>query len=46
MVGNLPTELLLAELRRLGAELPAMRPLDGLVAASREIERKFGVKVQ
>ena len=46
LVGNLPTEVLLAELKRLGAELPEFRPLDGLVAATREIERKFGTKVQ
>jgi hydroxymethylglutaryl-CoA lyase len=46
LVGNLPTEVLLAELKRLGAELPEMRPLDGLLAATREIERKFGTKVQ
>ena len=46
LVGNLPTEVLLEELKRLGAELPEMRPLEGLVAATREIERKFGTKVQ
>ncbi len=46
LVGNLPTEELLRVLRELGAELPEMRPLDGLIAASREIERKYGTKVQ
>jgi hydroxymethylglutaryl-CoA lyase len=46
LVGNLATEVLLAELKALGAELPEMRPLDGLTHASREIERKYGVRVQ
>ncbi|WP_263381562.1 hydroxymethylglutaryl-CoA lyase [Granulicella arctica] len=46
LVGNLATELLLAELKALGAELPELRPLDGLLHASHEIERKYGVRVQ
>ena len=46
LVGNVPTETLLAVLKELGAELPDMRPLDGLVTAAREIERKYGLKVQ
>ncbi len=46
LVGNVPTEVLLRVLRELGAELPEMRPLDGLIAASREIERKYGARVQ
>jgi hydroxymethylglutaryl-CoA lyase len=46
LVGNLATEVLLAELKALGAELPELRPIDGLVDASREIERKYGVRVQ
>ncbi len=46
LVGNVATEVLVAELRRLGAELPELGPLDGLLAASREIERKYGAKVQ
>ena len=46
LVGNLATESLLAELKALGAELPELRPLDGLLHASREIERKYGVRVQ
>jgi hydroxymethylglutaryl-CoA lyase len=46
LVGNLPTELLLATLKELGAELPDLRPLDGLVAASDEIARRFGTIVQ
>jgi len=46
LVENLATEILLAELKALGAELPELRPLDGLVQASLEIERKYGVRVQ
>jgi hydroxymethylglutaryl-CoA lyase len=46
LVGNLATESLLAELRRLGAKLPELRPLDGLIAAGAEIEKRFGAKVQ
>jgi hydroxymethylglutaryl-CoA lyase len=46
LVGNMATETLLAELKALGAELPPLRPLDGLIAASAEIARKYGAKVQ
>ncbi|WP_260704398.1 beta/alpha barrel domain-containing protein [Edaphobacter flagellatus] len=46
LVGNLPTEMVLEELRALGAELPPMRPLDGLQSASAEIARKYGAKAQ
>lgn len=46
LVGNLPTEMVLEELRELGAELPPMLPLDGLLSASAEISRKYGAKVQ
>jgi hydroxymethylglutaryl-CoA lyase len=46
LVGNVATETLLAELKALGAELPPLRPLDGLIAASAEIERKYGAHVQ
>lgn len=46
MVGNIATEVLLSELRDLGAELPPLQPLDGLVAGSAEIARKFGNRVQ
>ncbi len=46
LVGNLPTEVLVRVLRELGAEMPDLRPLDGLVAASAEIGRKFGIRVQ
>jgi len=46
LVGNVATELALAELRRLGAELPGLHPLDSLRAAAGEIERKFGLAIQ
>ena len=46
LVGNIATEDLLAELRSLGAILPELRPLDGLVTASAEIARRYGPKVQ
>jgi hydroxymethylglutaryl-CoA lyase len=46
LLGNLATEAAVAELRQLGARLPLLSPLDGLVAASREIEKRFGGKLQ
>jgi hydroxymethylglutaryl-CoA lyase len=42
LVGNVATELAIAELERLGAELPPLQPLDGLLAASHAIAEKFG----
>jgi hydroxymethylglutaryl-CoA lyase len=46
LVGNIPTETLIAVLTELGAELPELGPFDGLIAASEEIGRKFGGRVQ
>jgi hydroxymethylglutaryl-CoA lyase len=46
LVGNVATEVLLAELKALGAELEPLRPLDGLIAASAEIASKYGARVQ
>jgi hydroxymethylglutaryl-CoA lyase len=46
MMGNVATEALLAELKRLGAELPEMRPIESLVAANAEIVRRYGRPVQ
>jgi len=46
MVGNLATELAMTELRRLGADLPELAPLDGIVSASESIARKFGAAIQ
>jgi len=42
LVGNIATEIAVAELERLGAELPQLQPLDGLLVASRGIAEKFG----
>ena len=46
LVGNLATEIALAELGRLGATLPILRPLDSLVTASHAIRDKFAVPLQ
>jgi hydroxymethylglutaryl-CoA lyase len=46
LVGNLPTEMVLEELRALGAELPPLQPLESLQSMSAEIARKYGAKVQ
>lgn len=44
LVGNLATEIAIEELRRLGAVLPELAPLDALIAASRAMEQKYGSK--
>jgi hydroxymethylglutaryl-CoA lyase len=46
LVGNIPTETLIDVLKKLGAQLPELLPLDGLRYASAEIARKFGSAVQ
>ena len=46
LVGNLPTEMVLEELRALGAEVPPLQPLDSLQSMSEEIARRYGAKVQ
>jgi hydroxymethylglutaryl-CoA lyase len=46
LVGNVPTETLLAELNTLGAQTPKLRPLDEVIRESAEIARKFGPTVQ
>jgi hydroxymethylglutaryl-CoA lyase len=46
LVGNIPTETLLAELKALGADLPPLRPLDTLIKGSAEIQRIYGPRVQ
>jgi hydroxymethylglutaryl-CoA lyase len=43
---SIATELVLAELRNLGAELEDMRPVESLVHAAAEISRKYGARVQ
>jgi hydroxymethylglutaryl-CoA lyase len=42
LVGNVATEAALAELSRLGANLPLLRPLDELLAMGRRITDRFG----
>jgi hydroxymethylglutaryl-CoA lyase len=46
LVGNVPTEVALAELRRSGANLPAFGSLDLLIDASHDISSRFGLAVQ
>jgi hydroxymethylglutaryl-CoA lyase len=46
LVGNLPTEVLLATLKELGAELPELEPLDRLIVMSEEIGKRYGTAVQ
>lgn len=46
LVGNISTDLALAELERLGAPMPPIQPLQGLRAAASEIERMYGAAVQ
>lgn len=46
LVGNLPTEILIAELKSLGAEVPALHPLEPLIDASAELARAFGPRTQ
>jgi hydroxymethylglutaryl-CoA lyase len=41
LVGNLATEAALNELSRLGAKLPPLRPLDELLAMSRDLADRF-----
>jgi hydroxymethylglutaryl-CoA lyase len=43
LVGNIPTEILVAELRDLGANVPRLQPIDELIEASAEIERRFSM---
>lgn len=42
LVGNVATEAALAELEKLGANLPGLAPLDTLLAMSRAIADRFG----
>jgi hydroxymethylglutaryl-CoA lyase len=46
LVGNVPTELLLATLRQIGAQLPEIEPLERLLGMSAEMQRRFGLAVQ
>ena len=42
LVGNVATEAAIAELRRLGAELPRLGPLDHLLAMGHDLADRFG----
>jgi len=46
LVGNIPTEILLAELLTVGASVPAIGPLEPLIDASRDISNCFGSLTQ
>ncbi|HMG86995.1 MAG TPA: hypothetical protein VK574_14780 [Terracidiphilus sp.] len=46
LVGNIPTEILIAELLRNGATLPAFKSMDTLIEASNDIASRFGSAVQ
>ena len=46
LVGNIPTEELIAELTRCGAKLPRLGPLDAVLQANAEISSRFGAPVQ
>jgi hydroxymethylglutaryl-CoA lyase len=43
LVGNIPTEILVAELRELGSHIPRLQPLDELMQAAVEVDRRFRV---
>ena len=46
LVGNLATEIAVAELQRLGAELPRLHSLDSLRAAAHEIGQRYSPPIQ
>jgi hydroxymethylglutaryl-CoA lyase len=46
LVGNIPTEKLLKVLGELGAELPELLPLDGLIHLNADIARTYGAARQ
>jgi hydroxymethylglutaryl-CoA lyase len=46
LVENLPTELLVDTLRKLGVEMPEFEPLDRLVMTSRALEKRYSAAVQ
>src|SRR5579863_7868798 len=46
LVGNIPTEIVVAELRGCGAGLPALGSLDMLLGASHDIVSRFGSAIQ
>jgi hydroxymethylglutaryl-CoA lyase len=46
LVGNLATESVIVELKKLGAQLPELVALDGVLTANRAIVEKFGEAIQ
>jgi hydroxymethylglutaryl-CoA lyase len=46
LVGNLATELAIEELRKRGAELPQITPLDSVLSANQAIAMKYGAAIQ
>lgn len=42
LVGNMPTEVVLSELKGLGAELPEIVPLEQLISLNRDFARRYG----
>ena len=46
LVGNIPTEIVVAELRRCGAHLQHIGSLDALLLSSHEIASRFGAAIQ
>ncbi len=46
LVGNISTETLIEVLQSMGAVLPKLGPLDGLIRANAEIARRFGATTQ
>lgn len=46
LVGNLPTEVLVATLKKCGADVPQLKGLDALIVASEEIAQGRGVAAQ
>lgn len=46
LVGNIPTEILVDELRRCGVSVPELKGLDRLIAANNDISTRFGAPVQ
>src|SRR5712671_2646847 len=45
LVGNIPTEKVMEALRQRGAQLPPLKPLDTLLRATAEIERRYTTTV-
>jgi hydroxymethylglutaryl-CoA lyase len=46
LLGNLPTEILMETLKKCGAEVPALRGMEALIAASAEIAQGCGVAAE